>query len=624
MPINIVIGRVPEAFEHQEPPTVKVVEKADFEPLGRQAKLAQQARASYAAEVGVTEVGAISFQPLKLPPNLLELPVGQLLRDLAEGVPFPAEWTERHLPRRPHYTAYDIRLARAKSSRLYNTKYCKALVSSRYTINRGPAGLPTLDYRPFIGNIIGSCRSDAEWPFYGSKTATIMTTDPLTFQPRLSPAEGAEVMRLLGEIDEFKGHWRKLREIRAERLESLRQVTTIESAGSSTRIEGAQLSDDEVAKLLQGLQIDRFRSRDEADVLGYADLVQTIFDSYEAIPLTENRIKHLHKILLARSENDEWHRGEYKKFENNVEAKHPDGRVEVIFHTASPFDTPRLMADLVSTTNAAFDAGAAHPLVIVARFVVEFLAVHPFQDGNGRLARALTALLLLQARYEYVPYASLERVIEDNKGEYYVALRTSQLAMRKDPADFGAWLVFFLRILHTQKRILEAKLEVERSILRISDTQRRVLELIEKHGRATTGLIAETLGVAPRTVRYHLDMLIRQGLVEPHGERKGRYYTRAAGTPQAFLADPQSRNAAVLAAILARGGRISPNGLRQLLREHGFDPRMAGSLHGRRLAHLRRDSKTGDSILTTRGRELAEQHVFALRWAAHKNSVVST
>jgi Fic family protein len=242
--------------------------------------------------------------------------------------------------------------------------------------------------------------------------------------------------------------------VAAERLASLRQVTTIESAGSSTRIEGAQLSDDEVARVLQGKRVDSFRERDEAEVRSYAELLQTIFDHYPDIPLTENYIKQLHKILLGHVEKDERHRGEYKKLDNHVEARHLDGRVEIIFRTASPFDTPRLMADLVSATNEALGGEGAHPLVIIARFVVDFLAIHPFQDGNGRLSRAVTTLLMLRAGYEYVPYASVERLIEDHKVAYYHALRTSQTAMLRDPSDFGAWLIFLLRVLQSQKRIL--------------------------------------------------------------------------------------------------------------------------------------------------------------------------
>jgi len=438
---------------------------------------------------------------------------------------------------------------------------------------------------------------------------------PQSFQPALEPNQIAELTRLLGEIDEFKGHWRKVGEIRAERLASLRQVTTIESTGSSTRIEGAQLSDDEVARVLQGLRVDSFRARDEGEVRGYAELLQTVFDHHRDIPLTENYVKQLHKILLGHVEKDEWHRGEYKKHENNVEAQHSDGTKTIVFRTASPFDTPRLMTELVAATNEALESDALHPLVVIAGFIVHFLAIHPFQDGNGRLSRALTALLMLRAGYEYVPYASVERVIEENKPAYYHALRVSQTAMQQDPTRFGDWLLFFLRVLQSQKRTLAGKLEVERAILRLNDVQVRILELVEKQGRATSSEVAVALQLDSRAARYHLALLAERALVQAHGERRGRYYTRRLTPPVETVSDPQSRNAAILAAILERGGSLSQRELRTLVREHGADGRLVGSLHGRRKAHLRRDPKTGRSVLTARGKEIAEQCLFAKRLA---------
>jgi Fic family protein len=446
-----------------------------------------------------------------------------------------------------------------------------------------------------------------------------MTIPPDSFSPQLSPAQVTELLRLLGQVDEFKGHWRKLRELRADRLAQLRQITTIESAGSSTRIEGAELNDDEVARVLSGLSVSSFRSRDEAEVLGYGQVVQRVFDSFVEIPLEERYIKQLHQMLLIHSAKDERHRGEYKKHENHVEAHHPDGRREVIFRTTLPFDTPRMMADLVVTTRAALADPQFHPLVCIARFIVAFLAIHPFQDGNGRVSRVLTSLLLLRAGYDYIPYASLERVIEDNKPQYYAALRKSQLALRTNPGDFSEWLLFFLRALRAQQENLSAKLDIERSMWQLSEMQEKILDLISRHGRGTTPLVRSALKLPDRTARYHLDVLSRQGLLEPHGAKRGRYYTRATGDTRQ-VTGPESRNAAVLVDILEQGGRIRAADLRRLVKHHGYDLRAIGTMHGRRLAHLRRDRLTGESILTGRGRELAEQHLFTARLARQRGN----
>lgn len=439
-----------------------------------------------------------------------------------------------------------------------------------------------------------------------------MTAALELFTPPLDRTAFSEVLRLIGEIDEFKGHWRKLQEIRAERLAQLRRVTTIESAGSSTRIEGAELSNEEVARVLQGLQVESFRSRDESEVRGYGDLLQIVFDSHGGIDFTENYIKQLHKILLGHSVKDERHRGGYKTRDNHVEARYPDGSARVIFRTATPFDTPLRMREMVEQTRAALDDASVHPLLVIARFVVEFLAIHPFQDGNGRLSRVLTTLLLLKKGYDYVPYSSLERVVEENKAAYYAALNRSQSAMRADPSDFGAWLLFLLRALQAQKQNLAAKLELERSFAELSDAQQRILYVLDQQGRVTTPLLAAKLGIPLRTLRYHLNVLVEHRVIVAHGERKGRNYTRAGDTP----AQPQpalSPMGSILAEVLQRGGRISKNELVALVKQRGYDARAVGSMHGRRLAHLRRDPATGDSTLTSRGREIAQQQIFASR-----------
>lgn len=435
-----------------------------------------------------------------------------------------------------------------------------------------------------------------------------------SFLPQLTPSQIGEVTRLLGEIDEFKGHWRRVKELNAGRLGELRRITTIESAASSTRIEGAEVSDAEVARILQGLSIDSFRARDEAEVRGYGDLLEMIYQSFDEITLTENHIKQLHSVLLRHTEKDERHRGQYKTIDNHVEATHSDGRKEILFHTESPFATPMRMSELITATNEAFASSENHPLVVVARFIVDFLAIHPFQDGNGRLSRGLTTLLMLRWRYEYVPYSSLERIVEENKSRYYVSLRTSQLAMRNHPEDFGVWLIFFLQALRTQKRQLEARVDVERSMLQLSDAQQKILDTVAFTGRVTAPQLVARLKIPGRTVRYHLDSLTRQGLLEAHGQKRGRFYTRStSGALPSPLADAGTN--AIIADIYERGKRISKADLAALVKQHDYGPKVVGILHGRRVAHLRRDSKTGESVLTSRGEEVAREHLFSERLA---------
>ena len=216
----------------------------------------------------------------------------------------------------------------------------------------------------------------------------MLNTDTLQITP--------ELLALIAEIDEFKGAWRALGVLAPERLRALRHVATIESIGSSTRIEGSRLTDREVEHLLANLDIKTFETRDEQEVAGYAEVMETIFQAWPDLPITENHIKQMHRDLLRHSAKDERHRGAYKTLSNSVAAFDADGRqIGIVFETASPFDTPRRMTELVAWLNEARALGRLHPLLIVAVFVVAFLEIHPFQDGNGRLSRALTTLLLL-------------------------------------------------------------------------------------------------------------------------------------------------------------------------------------------------------------------------------------
>lgn len=246
------------------------------------------------------------------------------------------------------------------------------------------------------------------------------------------------MVRQIASIDEFRGSWQALQSMPQEYLSRLLHVATVESIGSSTRIEGSRLSNEQVDTFLAHLAATTFTSRDEQEVAGYADVMRLIFSSWTAMPLTEATIRQLHRLLLAHSPREDWHRGAYKTTSNAVAAFDANAQpVGVVFETADPFETPRLMTDLVDWTNETLDAGIHHPLLVIGAFVVVFLNIHPFQDGNGRLSRLLTTLLLLREGYAYVPYSSLESVVERNKGECYRALRQTQLTLRSDNPNWG-------------------------------------------------------------------------------------------------------------------------------------------------------------------------------------------
>ena len=352
----------------------------------------------------------------------------------------------------------------------------------------------------------------------GCNIGFMLRTDSLHITP--------EILSLIARIDEFKGAWRALGTLAPERLSALRRVATIESIGSSTRIEGSKLTDREVEKLLSNLAIQSFESRDEQEVAGYAAVMDLVFSSWRDIPFNENHIKQLHQILLRHSEKDSRHRGQYKINSNSVAAFDENGvQIGIVFDTASPFDTPGLMAELVAWVNDERDKAHLHPLLIIAIFVVVFLEIHPFQDGNGRLSRVLTTLLLIQAGYAYVPYSSLESVIELNKEAYYLALRQTQGTIRTDVPNWQPWMVFFLRSLAEQVRRLEKKVERERIVLAaLPDLSLQIVEFAREHGRITIGDAIKLTGVSRNTLKQHFRNLVEHGHLNQQGSGRGVWY----------------------------------------------------------------------------------------------------
>jgi Fic family protein len=346
-----------------------------------------------------------------------------------------------------------------------------------------------------------------------------MKTDSILITP--------ELLSLLSEIDEFKGAWRLLGTLAPERLNALRRVATIESIGSSTRIEGSKLTDREVEQLLSKLEIKKFDGRDEQEVAGYAEVMETVFHAFADIPITDNHLKQLHRDLLRYSTKDERHRGEYKSLPNNVGAFDESGKmIGIVFETASPFDTPRRVAELLTWLKDTRELGRMHPLLIVAIFIVIFLEVHPFQDGNGRLSRILTTLLLLQAGYVYVPYSSLESVIENSKEDYYLALRQTQTTIHNEAPNWQPWLMFFMRVLQQQKRHLAIKVEREKNALSVlSELAIKIMDYVRAHGRVATRDMVRETGASPNTLKATFSNLVEKRLLIRHGGGRSTWYS---------------------------------------------------------------------------------------------------
>ena len=335
-----------------------------------------------------------------------------------------------------------------------------------------------------------------------------------------------EILALISRLDEFKGAWRALGILAPERLLALRRVATIESIGSSTRIEGSRLSDQAVQVLLANMAVKSFATRDEQEVAGYADVMELLFGAWEHMAFNENHIMQIHRDLLAYSSKDERHRGQYKTHENRVAAFDDNGtEIATIFQTASPFDTPRLMRELLDWVRHTRDSQALHPLLIVAVFVVVFLEIHPFEDGNGRLSRVLTTLLLMQAGYGYVPYSSLESVIEQNKQAYYVALRQTQGTIRTMAPNWQPWITFFLSSLVSQVKRLEVKIERENLLLAtLPQLSIALLTIAREHGRVSVASAQAQTGANRNTIKLHIQKLLAAGQLAQRGVGRGTWY----------------------------------------------------------------------------------------------------
>ena len=335
------------------------------------------------------------------------------------------------------------------------------------------------------------------------------------------------IVSKIARIDELKGRWISGARLSPQVLGRLKRSVLITSTGASTRIEGSRLSDADIEKLMRGINIQKFTNRDKQEVKGYYELLENVFNSWKGLKFNESLIKHFHKELLKYAEKDQKHRGEYKKGENKVHMiDGADQSIGILFDTSPAYLTPGQMRDLIDWTQKILKENKYHPLLVIGNFLVEFLKIHPFTDGNGRLSRVLTNLLLLQAGYVYMPYVSHEKLVEDNKPDYYIALRRSQKTMGTDKEDITDWLEFFLDIVLQQSYMAVELLSKENIEKILSEKQLLVWQYIEKAKETSTGDIAENTKIARPTVKQTLDVLLRLKKIERIGLGRSTRYTK--------------------------------------------------------------------------------------------------
>lgn len=336
-----------------------------------------------------------------------------------------------------------------------------------------------------------------------------------------------EIWIKIAQIEGQRGKWEGSTKLSPQILGRLKQSVLVTSTGASTRIEGSKLTDETVEKIMRGISIQKFSNRDEQEVGGYYELLQNVFNAWESLTFNENTILHFHKELLKYVEKDETHRGEYKKRENAVHMVNEQGKsVGILFQTTKAYLTPKEMFELVDWTKTALNQNVYHPLLIISNFIVEFLNIHPFTDGNGRLSRILTNLLLLKAQYLYMPYVSHEKLIEDNKPEYYLALRHSQNTLRTKQPDISFWTNFFLDILLTQSQIAIKQLTETNIESILSPKQLLVWNFLEKREEVTPLEISKQTGVTRPTVTQVLVKLLSLKMIKKIGQGSTTRYSK--------------------------------------------------------------------------------------------------
>ncbi len=330
-----------------------------------------------------------------------------------------------------------------------------------------------------------------------------------------------QLISLISQIDRFDASWSAIERREKKSLKQLKSIATVKSVGASTRIEGSQLTDEEVNVILKDIDITKLEDRDSQEVVGYFEALDIISESYNDIQISTGDIKNLHNILMKYSTKDEWHKGDYKQHSNAVEAKYPDGTNQIIFQTTEPgFATESSMNNLIEWYN---NENEVHPLVKCSIFTYEFLTIHPFQDGNGRLSRLLSSLLLLKNGYKWIQYVSFEHEIESKKPEYYKVLRSCQV--QRPNEDISDWVNFFFDALKNIQVQLLQKLHIHKTDEQLLPREKLVVSFIQNHPGCKSGDIAKGLGMSRMIVIRLLLVLIYKNIVEKHGTGSATQYT---------------------------------------------------------------------------------------------------
>jgi len=335
-----------------------------------------------------------------------------------------------------------------------------------------------------------------------------------------------KMLNLIAKIDLYKGKWNSIEKQENIYLKELRKIAAIESIGSSTRIEGGTLTDNEIKDLLKNVKITELKTHDEQEAIGYYDTLEIIYENCTNIHLSENYIKQLHQNLLRHSSKDERRRGKYKFLSNKVVANYPGEIQKVIFNTTEAHLVEKEINELINWANEQFDKGEIHPLIIICLLIYEFLSIHPFQDGNGRLSRLLTTLLLMKNNYVFIQYVSFENLIEQSKKEYYEALTEGQKNRNKENENISKWILYFLDRLNTLTLKLDNKYDVFKTKGGyLNERQKEIQRFIKNNQPVKISDVSKHFeDITIHTIKKDLQYMKTEKVIRSIGKGKGTVY----------------------------------------------------------------------------------------------------
>lgn len=330
-----------------------------------------------------------------------------------------------------------------------------------------------------------------------------------------------EILGLVAQIHEYKGRQELYLKQQPTQLERLVEIAIVQSTEASNEIEGIRTTNTRLKQLC--LDKTAPKNRDEKEIIGYRDVLNTIHENYEYIPIRSNYILQLHRDLYKYSEKSIG--GNFKNTQNYISSTDIDGKSFVLFTPLAPYETPEAIEKICESFNRIIDTQEVDPLILIPTFIHDFLCIHPFNDGNGRMSRLLTTLLLYRSNYLIGKYISLESKIAKNKVLYYNALSECQNGWHDGIEDPSPFIKYLLQTILAAYREFEERIDIVGEKLSSYDiVKSAVMNKIGKFSKSDMLELCPTIGKA--SVENALKKLVKEGVLIRHGNGRSTFYTR--------------------------------------------------------------------------------------------------